>query len=94
VSAVGGWRAGDRIYQAPADRRLRVQQDPGQRQVERSPPADPARGMLTVPPAPGIRPMDTSGSRNVVPGRATTRPAKAASSMPAHGPTRMSGTLS
>jgi hypothetical protein len=41
------------------------------------------RGMLTVPPAPGIRPMATSGSRNVVPGRAMTRPANAEISMPA-----------
>ncbi len=44
--------------------------------------------MLTVPPAPGISPMATSGSRKVVPGAALTNPAKAGSSTPAptHGP--------
>lgn len=44
--------------------------------------------MLTVPPAPGISPMATSGSVNVVPAAAITRPANAGSSTPAptHGP--------
>ena len=39
--------------------------------------------MLTVPPAPGIRPMATSGRVKVVAGSATTRAAKAGSSTPA-----------
>ena len=41
------------------------------------------RGKLAVPPAPGIRPMATSGRRNVAPGRAVTRHAAAGTSMPA-----------
>src|SRR5581483_3097405 len=41
------------------------------------------RGRLTVPPAPGTRPMATSGRRNVVSGRAMTRPANAGNSVPA-----------
>ena len=40
------------------------------------------RGRLTVPPAPGMRPSRTSGSEMRVSGVATTRPAKAASSIP------------
>ncbi len=36
-----------------------------------------------MPPAPGVRPRPTSGREITVSGRATTRPAKAASSMPA-----------
>ena len=44
--------------------------------------------MLTVPPAPGISPMATSGSVNVVPLVAITLPANAGNSTPAptHGP--------
>ncbi len=49
------------------------------------------RGMLTVPPAPGTRPIATSGSRNVASAAATTRPAKAGSSTPA--PTQAPWTL-
>ena len=40
------------------------------------------RGMLAVPPAPGISPMLTSGSDTVVPSAASTAPANALSSMP------------
>ena len=41
------------------------------------------RGRLTVPPAPGTRPRDSSGRAKRVSGWATTRPAKAGSSTPA-----------
>ena len=40
------------------------------------------RGRLTVPPAPGIRPRDTSGRPKVASALATTRPANAGSSTP------------
>ena len=41
------------------------------------------RGMLTVPPAPGISPKPTSGSAKILSGLALIRPANAGSSMPA-----------
>ncbi len=41
------------------------------------------RGTLTDPPAPGTRPMPTSGSPKNASGAATTRPAYAAISVPA-----------
>ena len=41
------------------------------------------RGTLTEPPAPGTRPIRTSGSAKKASGAATTRPAYAAISMPA-----------
>lgn len=40
-------------------------------------------GRLAVPPAPGISPIPTSGNRITVSGAASTRPANAASSIPA-----------
>src|SRR5262249_29512544 len=41
------------------------------------------RGIEAVPPAPGISPIDTSGSRNTASALATTRAAAAGTSIPA-----------
>ena len=73
---------GDLVDQPPVEGGGRVQLLAGEREPGDAVAADAPPGMLTVPPAPGISPSESLGREICVPAAATTRRAKAGSSIP------------